>query len=118
MTDKNNTPEVAWTTNSEINVNGTYFLSTVRTTYSQLVETFGPPSCGPNDFTGDKVTCEWKIEFVIGDEDPEVIIATIYDWKTGETPIDVTYAWHIGGKRTASLHDATSLVVGVLDRKV
>ncbi len=55
---------------------------------------------------------------MIGEEDPEVIIATIYDWKTGETPIDVSYAWHIGGKHTGSLHDAASLVVGVLDRKV
>ena len=109
--------EIVWTTDKEINVNGTYFLSTITTTFAKLVETFGPPTHGPNDFTGDKVTCEWRIEFVIGEEDPEVIVATIYDWKTGETPIDVSYEWHIGGKRTNSLNDAASLVEGMLDRK-
>ncbi|NBV37909.1 MAG: hypothetical protein EBR94_11635 [Bacteroidetes bacterium] len=111
--------EIIWTTDPKLNINGTYFLSTIRTTFSKLVETFGPPTCGPNDFSGDKVTCEWRIEFALGncgDETLTVITATIYDWKTGETPIDVMYDWHIGGKRTDSLDDAVSLVEYFVDR--
>ena len=59
------------------------------TTYDTLVEKLGEPL---TDFSGDgKVTCEWVIEF------PDDTVGTIYDWKTGETPIK-EYNWHIGGK--------------------
>lgn len=59
------------------------------TTYDRLVEVFGEPTLGPND-DGDKVSCLWVIEFYDGE------IATIYDWKTYETPV-MPYSWHIGG---------------------
>lgn len=61
-------------------------------TFAELVEIFGRPKYGPNA-DRDKTTCEWVLEFEDG------TIATIYDYKTGWTPMGL-YEWHIGG------HDA------------
>jgi predicted dehydrogenase len=69
--------------------NGTSLQGYVRTTYAHLVALFGEPM-GP----GDKTTAEWILEFDDG------TVATIYDWKELETPMDV-YNWHVGGKRGA-----------------
>lgn len=63
----------------------------VRATYLDLVEVFGEPSYGPDDYELDKTTCEWHLRFEDG------TLATIYDWKTGETPTQL-YSWHVGGK--------------------
>jgi hypothetical protein len=70
--------------------NGSGLKGYVTTTYSQLVKVFGLPNYGPNDSSGDKVTCEWKLTFADG------TIATIYDWKLESTPMGI-YDWHIGG---------------------
>jgi hypothetical protein len=74
----------------------------VRTTYQQLVDTFGEPEFGPNGESGDgKVTCYWAITF--GDKNRTV--ATIYDWKTYDgTPMH-EYDWHIGGKHGSRASD-------------
>jgi len=70
-------------------VNGTSLRGYVLTTYDKLVATFGEPTyLGSYD---EKTTCEWFIEFEDG------TVATIYDWKTGGTPM-YPYEWHIGGK--------------------
>jgi len=61
-----------------------------RATYAQLVEVFGQPEIGPNADIDGKVTCEWTFKF----EDDSV--ASIYDWKEGETPMG-EYSWHVGG---------------------
>jgi len=59
------------------------------TTYSRLVEVFGPPHYTES---GDgKITAEWIIKFSNGQ------VATIYDYKMGSTPME-EYAWHVGGK--------------------
>ena len=73
------------------NINGTSLRGCVTTTYDVLVATFGAPDFGPNDMTGDKVTCEWCIQFEDG------TVATIYEWKNGYTPMDRAQ-WNIGGK--------------------
>lgn len=70
---------------TDANRNGTSLKGYVTATYAELVATFGEPEAG-----GDKTTAEWALEFEDG------TVATIYDWKTYETPMD-TYAWHIGG---------------------
>ena len=69
-------------------VNGTSLKGYVLTTYDNLVEIFGEPTfLGSED---GKTTAEWIIEFEDG------LVATIYDWKMGETPMDL-YEWHVGG---------------------
>ena len=70
-------------------VNGTSLVGYVTASYSELVEKFGEPDFGPNA-GGDKVTCEWALEFEDG------TVAIIYDWKQYETPMGA-YRWHIGG---------------------
>lgn len=56
-----------------------------RTTYEKLVQELGPPTCGPDDHSLDKSTCQWQLEGV-----------EIYDWKTDITPKG-QYAWHLNG---------------------
>lgn len=72
------------------NTSGTYLQGYLYAQYAELVEVFGEPNDGPNDFGLDKTTCEWNLEY----EDNKY--CTIYDWKLPETPIKL-YAWHIGG---------------------
>ena len=73
---------------TDVNPSGTFLIGNVKTTYQKLVDRFGPPMRG-----GDKTTCEWWIEL------PEIKrIATIYDWKTGSTPMG-EYNWHIGSNK-------------------
>ena len=67
-------------------INGTCLQGYIETTYDELVNVFGKPTT----LEGDKVTVEWTIKFSDG------TIATIYDWKQPETPMEY-YPWHIGG---------------------
>lgn len=84
--------------------NGTSLQGYVTCDYAKLVEVFGKPTYGPDD-RGDKVTCEWCIEFEDGS------VATIYDWKEYETPFG-TYSWHIGGKNTRAAWNVQDLLEG------
>ena len=59
----------------------------IKTTYEELESVLGPPTYREE---GEKISCEWVIKFDTG------LIATIYDYKMGKTPMDV-YDWHIGG---------------------
>lgn len=74
----------------------------VKSTYQQLVDTFGEPEFGPNEESGDgKVTCYWSITF--GDKNRTT--ASIYDWKTYDgTPMH-EYEWHVGGKHGSRATD-------------
>ena len=104
------------------NVVGTSLKGTIKTSYSEIEEKFGEPTIGPDDRTGDKTTCEWHIEFHVpieddgmGDADPDdydIVVATIYDWKNRETPMERTM-WHVGGKE----REAEYLVSDVLEGK-
>ena len=74
-------------------VNGTSLQGHIVTTYFELVEKFGEP-----DFIGgDKITAEWALEFADG------TVATIYDWKYGDTPMYKT-EWNIGGKTKEAVY--------------
>lgn len=74
-------------------------LGYVPTTYDRLVERLGEPT-----FTGDdKTTVEWLIAF----EDGKV--ATVYDWKTYDTPMRA-YDWHIGGHDDAVVGRVQSIL--------
>ena len=95
------------TVDPTIDATGSSLVGNVKTSYPELVEIFGEPV----EVSGDgKVTAEWKIEFAINEDltwaNPmhpgdahspnKTVIATIYDWKTGDTPLG-EYNWHIGG---------------------
>ena len=83
--------------NSEaVSATGTSLVGTIKTTYSDLVETFGEPTY---QMAGDKVNTEWKLEFQVWNwknADTDYHVVTIYDWKLDETPFG-EYDWHIGG---------------------
>jgi hypothetical protein len=66
----------------------------VVTTFDHIKSVFGDPISGPTDKPYDKVSCEWVITFKDG------TTATIYDYKTGKTPMN-EYRWHIGGSGKA-----------------
>jgi len=77
-------------TAENIKANGTCLQGYVQSTFDEIVEIFGKPNYGPQDYSFEKVTCEWVVQFEDG------TIATIYDWKMCETPYG-KYYWHIGG---------------------
>lgn len=88
---------------NDANINGTSLKGYIKTTYAKLFDVFGEPYRGPDD-AGDKVTCEWRIQFDDG------TIATIYDWKLDSTPFE-EYRWHIGGHDM----DAVDRVLAAMD---
>ena len=81
---------------------------TIVTDYFTLVEKFGEPMRYTKEDSDGKVTVEWTIEFM-NEETYELKYATIYDWKTGETPYG-QYDWHIGGYS----HEAVELVTAIV----
>ena len=93
--------------NSEaVSTSGTSLVGTVKTTYGELVEKFDEPTWK----YGDKTTAEWNLSFEVGDDS---VIATIYDWKTHDTPMG-EYDWHIGGFSM----DAVDVVTEALNKEV
>jgi len=89
---------------------GTSLKGYIETTYEQLESVLGEPVYGPNDTDADKITCEWVITFQDG------TVATVYDWKVGETPMDL-YSWHIGGNNNKSKDYIGTLMRGKGDLK-
>jgi len=79
-----------------VDANHTCWQGEFPATYYQLVDAFGFPDYGPDDPGADKVTCNWSLKFEDG------TVATIYDWKTGSTPMGF-YHWHIGGHSKAAV---------------
>ena len=88
--------------------NGTCLQGYITAGYDELVEKFGPPLYGP-DFQGDKVTCEWCLEFEDG------TVATIYDWKVRSTPMYNRYNWHIGGNSVDAVNRVHDTFFGMGD---
>jgi len=89
--------------NSEaVSITGTARRGTIKTTYNQLVEKFGPPTFK----NGDKTTVEWALDFYVEDDGEEdYVTATIYDWKMNSTPFG-EHDWHIGGRRAKDAVEA------------
>ena len=83
-----------------LNTNGFHYISSITTTYDQLVEIFGKPTYTDAD-PYEKVNAEWIIEsqVVEKNEDPDDYFYkgfTIYNQKTGYIPAE-EYEWHVGG---------------------
>ena len=97
---------------------GTSLQGEIRTTYDVLRDLFGKPSYDTGD-PNEKVQTEWCLEGKVfftdedGDQDYEYVKATVYNWKTGYTPIG-EYNWHIGGHG----YEAVELVTAILEGKV
>jgi hypothetical protein len=98
-----------------INVNMSSLKGHIKTTYGQLVKTFGEPT-HTDASPYEKVNAEWTLEFTIpftdewGEEDFNYVKATIYNWKDGYVPTE-EYDWHIGGFD----YEAVECVEKVLD---
>lgn len=78
-------------------IEGTSLQGYIETTYEELVTALGEPTFTENEL--DKSTVEWDLTVTVKrpyDEQVDYIVATIYDWKTAETPTE-PYKWHIGG---------------------
>lgn len=75
---------------SHLNINNTCKVGAINISFYELVELLGPPVCGPSSDC--KTQCEWHLEFEDG------TIATIYDYKQGDIPIEQINYWNIGGK--------------------
>lgn len=95
-----------YVTNNYADVSMTSLVGYITTEYNTLVEAFGEPILGSGD---GKVSAEWVIKFADGQ------VATIYDWKTPETPMG-TYDWHIGGRR-GDVVKRLAVLLGVGDNR-
>ena len=60
----------------------------VEATYYELEQVFGEPTYRNEDLD-EKVQTEWVLRL-------NGAVATIYNWKTGQTPQGL-YRWHVGG---------------------
>ena len=93
-----------------IDVNRSSLQGYVKTTYGQLVKTFGEPT-HTDASPYEKVNAEWTLEFKVhkngdpyallddfkmSEDDFDYVKATIYNWKDGYVPTE-EYNWHIGG---------------------
>ena len=96
---------------NDANANMTSLKGEFIITFAELVEIFGKPKYGPNDFNLDKTTCEWALTFEDG------TIATIYDYKTDRTPFR-EYEWHIGGHDNKAYHHVVDTITLHRDKLV
>jgi len=67
----------------------------IETTYQDLVDRFGKPTFEDHD-PREKVNAEWVLEI-------DGKIATIYNWKTGQIPME-KHDWNIGGHDSSVLY--------------
>ena len=74
--------------------NGTCGQGTIETTYKELKAVFGQPTGGSAD---GKVRKSWCFHI-------DGIVCTIYDWKTGRTPLKSITRWNVGGSSKLSYH--------------
>lgn len=89
------------TNSASVKTSGSSLIGYVTTTYDKLVKAFGEPTYSESDCG--KVTTEWALEFET--EAGELIVATIYDWKTYDPSIcrDGEFEWNVGGFRRDAL---------------
>ena len=83
---------------TDVDVNMSSFKGHVTTTYEKLVDTFGAPTYTDAD-PNEKVNAEWTVEARVYDpEDDDTVYVkfSIYNWKTGNVPVQ-EHQWHVGG---------------------
>ena len=77
--------------------NGTHFVGLVEATYEELRQTFGKPLKATDD---GKTRAEWVVLF---DTEEGDVVATVYDWKCQDIPLDQMKIWNVGGKSIDAL---------------
>lgn len=77
--------------------NGTCLVGMVKATYEELRAAFGRPIEGSAD---EKTRAEWVILFDTPEGD---VVATVYDWKCAEIPLEQVQVWNVGGKSIDAL---------------
>ena len=97
-----------------VNVVGTGRRGEIKARYDDLVRIFGEPTKSKERGDQmDKTNAEWYLEFEVRDEDdPEdtdYVVATIYDWKYPELPLDEVQ-WNVGGKTWKSYEAVTDYI--------
>ena len=99
----------------EGHVNGTSLQGYINENYFNLVDVFGEPTY--SDASGDgKVYTEWTLRFEVqedGEEDTDIVYATIYDWKEESADVARTatnYRWHIGGNSMDAIDVVTQAI--------
>lgn len=91
---------------SFVDTAGTSLVGCIDTGYYSLEKAFGKPT----ELSADgKVRCEWIIEF-FDELTNTVTMATIYDWKESDTPVDYVRDWHIGGYTRSALDCVTEVL--------
>lgn len=79
-------------------ITGTHLQGHIEADFDDLVKAFGEPAFdSTRDGESDKVHTQWALEFE--NEDGDLIVATIYDWKEDSAFNSRVgkYNWHIGG---------------------
>jgi hypothetical protein len=89
---------------------GTFLQGLVVATYSELVNAFGQPL--PGD--GEKTQAEWIVEFC--DENDDLHVATIYDWRKDTPPEQVT-VWNVGGFKSDVVEMVQDAIAYALDMR-
>ena len=69
-------------------ITGSSLSGYVEATYYELEQVFGEPTYALED-PSEKIQTEWTLRL-------NGVVATIYNWKTQQTPRGL-YRWHIGG---------------------
>lgn len=83
---------------SGVDLNMSSLQGYVSTTYEKLVDLFGAPTYSDAD-PNEKVNAEWLVEAKVydpEDDDSVYVKFSIYNWKTGNVPVE-EYNWHVGG---------------------
>lgn len=77
--------------------NGTFFVGMLKASYDELRQAFGNPLQASAD---GKTRAEWVILFDGPERD---VVATVYDWKCADIPLDQVQYWNVGGKSIDAL---------------
>jgi len=88
--------------------NGTFLVGMISATYEEMKQAFGRPLKGD----GDKTRAEWVVLF---DTDEGDVVATVYDWKCSEIPIEDVQVWNVGGKSIDALMRIEDAIAYVRD---
>lgn len=93
----------AFVVDPSIDVNFSSLKGKVSASFYDLVRHFGEPVYDSYDY---KTQCQWTIQFEDG------IIATIYDYKMGNIPVDQIGYWSVGGYTFTAYHRVLSILDG------
>ena len=84
-------------------IDGTFLQGYVITSYQNLVDLFGKPTL---QFDPAKTRANWVVQFEDG------VVATVYDYKVQDKPVEEVTEWNVGGKSHVGHDRIMELVYG------